>query len=132
MKLSVPGMKKRFNKLCNPSQFYLVLSLIGLAIYLANMLEHKNKMNTASGLVIQAVVVVVWTFMLNWVCSAKYGEEIAWVLVFLPFIMFLGILIVIYHMMDEMDLSKDDLLKIINDAKKDEADTKLDSKPKQA
>ena len=35
-------------------------------------------------------------------------------------------------MMDEMDLSKDDLLKIINDAKKDEADTKLDSKPKQA
>ena len=126
MKLSVATMKKQFHKLCSPSQFYLILSLIGLVMYLVNMLEHKNKMNTASGLVMQVVVVVIWTCILNWVCSVKYGEKIAWTLVFLPFIMFIGILIVIYHMMDEMDLSKEDLQEMVDDAKKEDDDSELE------
>ena len=125
MKLSVTNLQKQFNKLCTPSQFYLVLSIIGLVVYLINMLEHKNKMNTASGLVMQTIIVFVWTYMLNWICSAKHGEQIAWFLVFLPLIIFLGILIVVYHMTDHMDLTKHDLQEIVDEAKEDD-ETVLD------
>jgi len=84
------------------------------------MLEHKNKMNTASGLVIQTIIVCVWTYMLNWICSVKHGEQIAWFLVFLPLIIFLGILIVVYHMTEHMDLTKQDLQAIITEANEDD------------
>ena len=59
MKLSASSIKKSVKGLCGPALFYLVLSLISLVLYLVNMLEHKNKMNTASGFTIQVVVVMV-------------------------------------------------------------------------
>ena len=119
MALSVASSKKQFNKLCGPAQFYLVISLLSLAFYLMNMLEHRNKMNTASGFIIQIVVVVVWTCMLNWVCSMKYGNKIAWFLVFLPLILLFTILIIFYHMIDTMGLDKNDLQGLLQDEDKE-------------
>jgi len=120
MKLSAASIKKSVKALCGPAQFYLVFSLVSLVLYLVNMLEHKNKMNTASGLSIQAIVVIVWTYILNWVCSMKHGDTIAWVLVFLPLIMLFTILIIMYHLIDTMNLNKDDLLDILKEDKSKE------------
>ena len=113
MKLSVATMKKQFNKLCDPSQFYLVLSLFSLVVYLINMFDHDDKANTMIGIVIQFVVVLVWTCVLNWVCSFKHGSKISWFLVFLPLIMTIGLLLVIYHLIDELGLTKEDIMEIM-------------------
>ena len=117
---SITNMKKKFNKLCSPAQFYLVLSLFSLVIYLVNMLEHKNKMNTASGLIVQTIVVILWTCILNWVCSFKNGSNIAWFLVFLPLLLVLVLLLVMYHFIDTMDLSKEDLKELIQQSNEDQ------------
>jgi len=110
---SVSSGQKMFKKLCGPAQFYLVLSLISLILYLIQMLESKNKMNTATGLLMQGLVVVVWTYILNWVCTLKYGNKIAWFLVFLPIILLLTMMIVLYHMIDTMGLTKEDINRMI-------------------
>ena len=86
---SVSSIKKSFNKLCAPAQFYLGMSLLGLVIYLVNMMEHRDKMATTAGIAIHSIVVLVWTCALNWICKKKYGEKISWFLVFLPLILFL-------------------------------------------
>jgi hypothetical protein len=111
---SVSSGKTIFKKLCGPAQFYLVLSLISLILYLVQMLQSRNKMNTVTGLMIQTFVVVVWTYILNWVCCLKYGNKIAWFLVFLPLILLITMMIVLYHMIDTMGLTKDDIHRMIN------------------
>lgn len=110
---SVSSGQKMFKKLCGPAQFYLVLSLISLILYLIQMLESKNKMNTATGLLMQGLLVVVWTYILNWVCTLKYGNKIGWFLVFLPIILLLTMMIVLYHMIDTMGLTKEDINRMI-------------------
>ena len=128
MKLSVATMKKQFNKLCDPSQFYLVLSLFSLIVYLLNMFDHDDKANTVIGIVIQFVVVLVWTCVLNWVCSFKHGSKISWFLVFLPLIMTIGLLLVIYHLIDELGLTKEDIMEIMESGNLD----KLNELPNKA
>ena len=119
MKLSISGVKKTFNKLCGPAQFYLVLSLLSLVIYLVQMLEHRNKLNTATGLTMQAIIVIVWTAILNWVCSLKYGNKVAWFLVFLPVILLFTMLIVFYHMVDTMGITKQELQTMVSELNED-------------
>ncbi len=119
MKLSISGVKKTFHNLCGPAQFYLVLSLLSLVIYLIQMLEHRNKLNTATGLTIQAIIVIVWTAILNWVCSLKYGNKVAWFLVFLPVILLFTMLIVFYHMVDTMGITKQELQTMVYELNED-------------
>ena len=114
MSSPVKDLKKSFNKLCGPAQFYLGMSLISIVIYLVNMMEHTNQMTTISGIAIQSLVVLLWTEILNWVCTLKYGVKISWLLVFLPIILVIILLVVFYHMIDTMGLQKADLQKIIN------------------
>lgn len=111
---SVESSKKMFKKLCGPAQFYLVLSLMSLVLYLLQMMETRNKINTLVGFVMQVVVVVLWTCILNWVCSLKYGNKVAWFLVFLPILLVFTMLLVVYHMIDTMGLTKEDIHKMIN------------------
>lgn len=119
MKLSISSVKKTFQKLCGPAQFYLVLSLLSLVIYLVQMLEHRDKMNTATGLTMQAIIVIVWTAILNWVCSLKYGNKVAWFLVFLPIILLFTMLIVFYHMVDTMGITKQELQTMVSELNED-------------
>ena len=109
MKLSVSGIKHSFKGLCGPSQFYISFSLLSLSLYLLQMIESKNKVNTVVGFSMQVFVTLAWTFTLNWVCSLKYGNKIAWFLVFFPILLLFTILIVFYHMIDTMGLSKGDI-----------------------
>jgi len=113
MGLSVASVKKDFNKLCTPAQFYLAMSLFSLVIYLVNMMEHKDKMTTVSGMAIQSVVVLIWTYVLNWICKMKYGVKISWFLVFLPLLLLIILLVVFYHMIDTMGFNKEDLREIL-------------------
>lgn len=117
MSLSVASSKKAFKKLCGPAQFYLVISLFGLLIYLIQMLESKNKMNTVMGFSLQVFVIVFWTISLNSVCMLKYGNKIAWFLVLLPIIFIFTMLIIVYHAIDTMGLTKEDIHKMIHGGK---------------
>jgi len=65
------------------------------------------------GIVIQFVIVLVWTCVLNWVCSFKHGTMVSWFLVFLPLIMAVGLLLVIYHLIDKLGLTKEDIMDIM-------------------
>ena len=85
------------------------MSLFSLVIYLVNMMEHRDKMTTVSGMAIQSVVVLFWTCVLNWICKMKYGVKISWFLVFLPLLLLIILLVVFYHMIDTMGIKKEDL-----------------------
>ena len=126
MNLTVGGIKKEFNNLCDPAQFYLVLSIISGLIYLAKMLDQTNHVNTVSGIFIQVCIVLIWSCVLNWVCRLKYGEKIAWFLVFLPFILIVLILIIIYHAIDTMNLNKGDLQELLKISENQVKKNKLD------
>ena len=70
----IPGM---IMKLCKPAQVYLILSLIGLVIYIISMLNvHDTVLEvepkgegihdyTISGLVINIIFTIIWIYLLN-------------------------------------------------------------------
>tara|TARA_Y100000389_G_C17262082_1_gene413536 strand:+ start:383 stop:799 length:417 start_codon:yes stop_codon:yes gene_type:complete len=120
MNLSIKGVKQSLNNLCSPAKFYLGLSIFSLVIYLVNMMEHKDKMITTVGIIIQSIMVLVWTSVLNWICTMKYGVKISWFLVFLPLLIVIILLFIFYHMIDKMGLTKDDLKQMIEESKGDD------------
>ena len=96
---SVKSIKKSFDGLCGPAKFYIVLTFIGLGFYLFNMTEHRNHLNTNTGIMIQMVMAVIWTIVLNWICSLKYGVKVAWLLVFLPLLLFISMMVIIFYLL---------------------------------
>ena len=115
MSSSVKDLKKSFNKLCSPAQFYLAMSLISLVLYVVNMMDYRNIMTSVYGIAIHSVVILVWTCALNWVCTLKYGVEVSWFLVFLPFILFIILMVIFYHMITTLGLQKEDIKKILDE-----------------
>ena len=105
MKLTVSSIQKTVNKLCDPSKLYLLLSFAGTVLYLINFMEHKP-MYTLPGLGGQIVVMVVWTYILNWVCSMKNGVTISWILVFMPFILMGLILVMVFKTIEKGDIQQ--------------------------
>lgn len=78
-------------KLCDPAKFYLFLSFVGVVFYLVNFIE-KQPMYTMCGLGGQIFMMVIYTYILNWVCTMKHGTTVSWFLVFLPFL-FVGFMV---------------------------------------
>ena len=84
-------------KLCKPAQVYLILSLIGVVLYVISMLDVHDKIlqaepegegihrYTMGGLLLNILFTIVWVFLLNYICQFKYGKKIAWFIVLLPF-----------------------------------------------
>ena len=68
-----------FSKYCTPAQLYLVLGAIGII-----MGFFKNY--GVETLLTNALFLVIWTWVLNWMCSKGF-KAISWILVLLPFIM---------------------------------------------
>ena len=57
---------------------------------------------------------VLWTLVLNKVCSFKYGVKISWLLVFLPILLLIIMMFFLVKMMViKLDLTKHDLHKMI-------------------
>ena len=68
-----------FSKYCTPAQLYLVLGAIGLIM---GFLKNYGVWT----LLTQALILVLWAWVLNWLCSKGF-KAISWILVLLPFIM---------------------------------------------
>ncbi len=68
-----------FSKYCTPAQLYLVLGAIGI---IGTLFKNYGIWT----LLTQALFLVIWTWVLNWLCSKGF-KAISWILVLLPFIM---------------------------------------------
>jgi hypothetical protein len=95
------------NKLCGPAHFYLVISILFLAMSsLQNMGSSNvyclgsltcNVTSVTLIFAIQLVYVLFWTWVLNLMCNTGV-EKLAWVLVLFPFIlMFLAIIALMFQ-----------------------------------
>jgi hypothetical protein len=68
-----------FSKYCTPAQLYLVLGAVGIIM---GFLKNYGIWT----LLTEAIFLVIWAWVLNWLCSKGY-KAISWILVLLPFIM---------------------------------------------
>jgi hypothetical protein len=63
-------------KLCTPALIYLVLSVLLLVVAIFSGMS-------ALTLILKSALVVLWTFLLNWLCSRGLGV-LAWIVLALP------------------------------------------------
>jgi hypothetical protein len=68
-----------FSKYCTPAQLYLILGAIGIISAFFNKFSVET-------LLTQAFLLVLWAWVLNWLCSKGF-KAISWILVLLPYIM---------------------------------------------
>lgn len=90
-------MKFDIKKLCTPAYVYLVISTISIVLMIIQNAGNTNTYclgnyacmvsNTAWVFAGKAFYVVLWTFILNLICSYGY-RNISWFLVLFPFILF--------------------------------------------
>jgi hypothetical protein len=90
-------MKFDIKKLCTPAYVYLVISMISIILMIVQNAGNTNTYclgnyacmvsNTAWVFAGKAFYVVLWTFILNLICSYGY-RNISWFLVLFPFILF--------------------------------------------
>ena len=113
-------LKKNFNKLCDPAKFYLLISLASVVVYIVHLMGKSRRKYSYKQLGIHVVLMVLWTLVLNKVCSFKYGVKISWLLVFLPILLLIVMMFFLVKMMDQLDLNKHDLHKMIKDANKED------------
>ena len=110
---------KMFNKLCDPAKLYVMLSLASVVVYIVHFMGQSKKTHSIKDLGLQVLLMFIWTAILNKVCSFKYGEKISWILVFLPVILMIVLMVLAFKMIDELDLTKDDIHKLLDKANKD-------------
>ena len=123
MKLDVIKM---FNKLCDPAKLYVMLSLASVVVYIVHFMGQSKKTYSIKDLGLQVLLMFIWTAILNKVCSFKYGEKISWILVFLPVVFMIVLMVVAFKMIDELDLTKDDIHKLLDGVNKDKDDDDAD------
>jgi len=97
---------KSISSLCMPAMVYFILSILAILIVLVQNLGNTNTYqfgsyscrvtNTAFVFIIKLIYVVFWTYILNLICKDGY-PELSWILLFLPFFVFL--LLIIFFMM---------------------------------
>ena len=119
-------LKKEFNKLCDPAKFYLLISFASVVVYIVHLMGADRNKYSFEQLAIHVVLMVVWTLVLNKVCSFKYGVKISWLLVFLPILLLIVLMVFAFKMMDQLDLTKHDLHKMIDEANKTKDDDDLE------
>ena len=86
---------KLYDKLCDPAKFYFVIATISYILILLQNLggsrftlgsyscRHSNPILL---LVVQALYILFWTWLLNLIC--KLNKNISWVIVLFPFLLF--------------------------------------------
>lgn len=67
-------------KLCTPALVYLVISVIVLVCLL------YSGGISALTLIMKSALIVLWTFLLNWLCSRGLGV-LSWIIVLLPIVL---------------------------------------------
>ena len=119
-------LKKEFNKLCDPAKFYLLISFASVVVYIVHLMGADRNKYSFKELALHVVLMVVWALVLNKVCSFKYGVKISWLLVFLPILLLIVLMVFVFKMMDQLDLTKHDLHKMIDQANKTKGDDELE------
>lgn len=67
--------------LCTPAVVYLILSMIAILVAIYNNA-------TAYTVIIKWLFVLLWTWVLNWICKSGY-PMVSWALVLLPYLFIL-------------------------------------------
>lgn len=75
--------------ICAPALLYLVISIFAI-IYM--ILAHYD----ASSILLKSLFILLWTWLLNLIC-VKGFEVLSWILVLLPYIIFILVIFLIYH-----------------------------------
>ena len=119
-------LKKEFNKLCDPAKFYLLISFASVVVYIVHLMGKNRNKYSYQQLTVHVVLMVVWTLILNKVCSFKYGVKISWLLVFLPILLLIVLMFFVVKMIDNLDLTKSDLHKMIDKANKTKDEDELE------
>lgn len=74
---------KEFKKLCTPSQFYLILSVLSVvSVFLSTM--------NLGNLIVSLALATAWAYILNMVCN-KVNNTVSWILVLVPIFGVLGL-----------------------------------------
>ena len=68
-----------FTKLCNPAKLYLVVSVLGL-VY--GLFQRFSIVTLGTNF----IFVILWTMVLNYICSVGM-KMVSWILVLLPYLM---------------------------------------------
>jgi len=105
----------QFSKYCTPAQLYLIIGVICI-------ISAFFKNYSIETLLAKALFLVVWAWVLNWLCSKGF-KAISWIFVLLPFIFFLFTYFLVkdvavkegYCTMDPTNISA--FLKCVNDEK---------------
>ena len=71
---------QEFKKLCEPAKIYLVVTVIFIVLSVFNGIS-------ALTLLVKAAFALIWTLVLNWLCSKGFSG-LAWIIVLMPFIFF--------------------------------------------
>ena len=93
-----------FKKLCTPAKFYFIIAAVSYALMLLQNINCKDRFylgnyscpqNTGIILLGNALYILVWTWIINLICTVN--KTISWVIVLFPFILLficLGILLI--------------------------------------
>lgn len=87
------------HSICVPAMLYLVLSFIAL-------ISMAFKSCGALCLLFKVIFIAIWTWFLNFLCTQGY-TTISWILVLLPFILFILMILLSYEVMKRMKNSKE-------------------------
>jgi hypothetical protein len=89
------NVRKMYDSLCKPAQFYLIIASVAYIIMLLQNLGTRNTFtmgtytvdhqNPGLVLIVNALYILLWTWLLNMIC--KINPKISWVIVLLPFIL---------------------------------------------
>jgi len=92
-----------FKELCTPAKFYFIIASVSYILMLLQNINSNGRFylgsyscphNTPMILLLNALYIAVWTWLLNLICSVN--KNISWVIVLFPFILlFIGLGIVL-------------------------------------
>ena len=87
---------KIYDRLCDPAKFYFIIATISYILILLQNLGERGRFALGSYscrhsnpillLVVQALYILFWTWLLNLIC--KLNKNISWVIVLFPFLLF--------------------------------------------
>jgi hypothetical protein len=80
--------------ICTPAMVYLVLAVIYILYMIFDKFSMKN-------IVIEVIIVGVWTWFLNFLCS-KGHTGISWFLVVLPYLFIIFLIFMMGHYIDKL------------------------------
>ena len=84
-----------FNKLCSPAKFYFIIATISYILLIVQNINCKDRFylgnyscqqNTGTILILNALYIIVWTWVINTICTIH--KNISWVIVLFPFLLF--------------------------------------------